>query len=89
MVAVAVSLDALTDPLIGFLSDSCRWTYKGAPMRRRPFIMVGSCCLVFVYLLLWAPCVSLRLPPSLSVSLSLCVSVSVSTQHTLQVRLHG
>ena len=83
MVAVAVSLDALTDPLIGFLSDSCRWTYKGAPMRRRPFIMVGSCCLVLVYLLLWAPCVSLRL------SLSLCLSVSVSTQHTLQVRLHG
>jgi GPH family glycoside/pentoside/hexuronide:cation symporter len=56
VVAVAVSLDALSDPLIGFLSDSCRWTYKGQPMRRRPFIMVGSCCLVVVYLLLWAPC---------------------------------
>lgn len=56
VVALAVSLDALTDPLIGFLSDSCRWIYKGEPMRRRPFIMIGSCCLIAVYLLLWAPC---------------------------------
>jgi GPH family glycoside/pentoside/hexuronide:cation symporter len=55
-VALAVSLDALTDPLIGFLSDSCRWEFKGQAMRRRPFIMVGSCALVVVYLLLWSPC---------------------------------
>jgi hypothetical protein len=41
-VSLAVSLDALTDPLIGFVSDSLRWEYKGEPMRRRPFIAIGS-----------------------------------------------
>ena len=56
VVALAVSLDALTDPLIGYLSDSSRCTIRGKPMRRRPFIAVGSLLLCCLYLLLWSPC---------------------------------
>ena len=56
-VSLAVSLDALSDPLIGFFSDSLRWEYKGEPMRRRPFIAIGSLFLSTIYMLLWAPCI--------------------------------
>ena len=56
VIAIAVSIDALTDPLIGFFSDSLRWTYKDQPMRRRPFIAIGSVVMSVFYLLLWSPC---------------------------------
>ena len=56
VVSLAVSLDALSDPLIGFLSDTCRWEYSGEPMRRRPFIAVGSVVMGALYLPLWSVC---------------------------------
>ena len=56
-VALAVSLDALTDPLYGFVSDRARWTIGGQPVRRRAFIAIGSVVLAVLFLLLWSPCV--------------------------------
>jgi MFS family permease len=56
VVSVAVSVDALSDPIVGFWSDSVRWNIRGEPMRRRPFIAVGSVLLSVLYLLLWSPC---------------------------------
>jgi GPH family glycoside/pentoside/hexuronide:cation symporter len=43
--------DAITDPLIGKLSDNCR-----SPMgRRRPYFFFGGLVMVVAYILLWAP----------------------------------
>jgi Na+/melibiose symporter-like transporter len=58
VVSIAVSIDALSDPLIGFLSDTCRWERHGEPMRRRPFIAVGSLVMGALYLPLWGICLS-------------------------------
>ena len=43
--------DAITDPIIGHLSDSCqsRWG------RRRPFILAGAIAVFATYSLLWLP----------------------------------
>ena len=50
------ALDALTDPMFGYLSDSMRWEIGGKPVRRRFFIGLGSLILAVMYFLLWAPC---------------------------------
>jgi len=43
--------DAITDPLIGHLSDSC----KSRMGRRRPFILAGAIAVFATYSLLWLP----------------------------------
>lgn len=43
--------DAITDPIIGHLSDSC----KSRMGRRRPFILAGAIATFATYSLLWAP----------------------------------
>ena len=53
---VRTALDAMTDPMFGFLSDGMRWQIGGKPVRRRFFIGLGSLLLSIMYFLLWSPC---------------------------------
>lgn len=53
VVVVAVSVDALTDPIIAAMSDQLRTPWG----RRRPLLAVGSIVTGVLFLLLWMPCV--------------------------------
>ena len=52
-VVVAVSVDALTDPVFGAISDQCRSRWG----RRRPFLAMGSIAAGILFALIWMPCV--------------------------------
>jgi len=41
--------DAITDPLMGYISDNTRWKWG----RRRPYIFVGAIAVGIIYALLW------------------------------------
>ena len=54
--------DAITDPLMGYISDNTRWKWG----RRRPYIFVGAIAVGIIYALLW------QLPADKSESFYFC-----------------